>query len=225
MKVPSLLILAALLCTPFAGAQSPATSTEKKRNAAIGSQMETFRSADGKTFHNVRITRIDDGGVSILHATGTARLRYENLSENHRLHFGLTQEDSLLTYQREAERKATYEKAVAELQEQRAAAAAESHKAALEREATRPASPTLILASTQTTSPIPENPQVNAATAFFPNRSRSFRSFSGTRFFPHFRRGFSSHRGFTIRRNFSSRGFRHSSGFSHRSPRFGVIFR
>ena len=240
MKLFHSIFLSVILCSPAAYAEDSSSAIEARRAASIGKVMKDFTSADGRVFKDVRITRIDDGGVSIRHSNGTARLRYGDLSPAQRERYGLDREDAIERYRLEAKVKNEYETAVAEKQKERSAKAAATYEAELQAEAKfAEARRAAILARENQilSNPIPENPTVNLATAFVPQSSVRFRNFSrfghsgfGFSRFGNSRFGFSRFgrsnfgRSPTFSRSFSNRGFQRKASFS-RSPRFNFKIR
>ena len=112
------LLLVAGLCLPLF-----AEDVESRRAEALGSFMKTFRTLEGKTYSEVVITRVNDGGVSFNHADGAVRLRFSDLSPDQQKYFGITKEAAARTYEKENARQAAYEIAVAERNEKFRAAA------------------------------------------------------------------------------------------------------
>ncbi|MDP4625597.1 MAG: hypothetical protein NWT08_10730 [Akkermansiaceae bacterium] len=200
----------------FGSPQLLAENSEERRAAAIGAEMENFTGADGRIYKDVRITRIDDGGISIRHSTGTARLRYGDLTPSQRLQYGLDHEDALETYRREVILREKYEEAVAEKEMQRASAAAERYREKLEAEAKLAAAMKTALSKRERqelSTPIPNNPPVQFSNAVFPTRSVTYRGYSGYGYYP------------SYRPYCSPRGYRYGASFSYRSPNFSIIIR
>ncbi|WP_411828063.1 cell envelope integrity protein TolA [Luteolibacter sp. AS25] len=168
MKTPFIsLFYCCLLAQPLF-AETP-ESVETHRQTALGSEMPQFQRADGRIFNDVRITAIDDGGISIRHASGTARLRYADLTSAQRELYGISKSDAQATYQQENERRAAYERAVDIKEEERALRteleAEELRKEALiaEKEAIENAKSAPV--EEKTTSTIPEFPKLDASSA------------------------------------------------------------
>lgn len=86
---------------------------------------------DGRTYHNIEITHVDSDGIRIMHSTGVARLRFEELP------------DSLQkTYHYDPAKVAAFRKRFAEARKAEAARAAAAeqdrlHKIQVEQEAER----------------------------------------------------------------------------------------
>ena len=108
----------------------PAMSVEERRAAAFSKRMDRFETMKGRVYEDVRITAIDDGGISLSHSTGTARLRFDDLSPQQRRYFGMDESAALETYRRERLAREAYEKLVEEKNTARREAA---EKAAEER--------------------------------------------------------------------------------------------
>lgn len=100
-----------------------------RRNRAIGTTFDEFISQTGRTYRDVTIAAIDDAGVAIRHADGSARLRYEDLDGGQRLYFGLEGDLAVAAVARESESAAAYERWIddqmAVVREREALAAAE----------------------------------------------------------------------------------------------------
>ncbi|MEP2777666.1 MAG: hypothetical protein ABJQ29_09150 [Luteolibacter sp.] len=216
MNLPNAFFLGILFCSLPLHAQTQPDTAEARRAAAIGTEIESFTGADGKVYRDVRITRIDDGGISIRHASGTARLRYGDLTSAQRQHYGLDREDALATYLREALTREKYEQAVAEKEKQRAAETAERQKGAHEAAAKLAEARRIALINRENrelSTSIPSNPPVSASQAIFPQRTTRSRGYSGYGYYPYYRPYYSP-------RSFSCR-----YGFSYRSPHFNIIIR
>ncbi|MGJ8642527.1 MAG: hypothetical protein ACSHX9_03890 [Luteolibacter sp.] len=205
MKLPKILLLSLI----FGGQLLHAQNTEERRAAAIGQEMENFTGADGRIYKDVRITRINDGGISIRHSTGTARLRYGDLTPSQRMQYGIDPVDALETYRREANLRDKYEEAVAKKEMQRAAVANEKYKAKLEAEkAAR-----LIREQQELSTPIPNNPPVKLSQAMLPQKSVKYRRYSNYGYYQN------------SPPYCSPRSYRYGSGISYRSPHFSIIIR
>lgn len=66
-----------------------------RREAVTGKTFETFTAWNGRTYHQMSVSSVDDAGVSIRHADGSARLRYRDLNDAQRQMFGLDAERAL----------------------------------------------------------------------------------------------------------------------------------
>lgn len=60
-----------------------------RREAVTGSRFESFTVWNGRTYREVFVSSVDDAGVTIRHADGAVRLRYEDLNDDQRELFGL----------------------------------------------------------------------------------------------------------------------------------------
>lgn len=80
------------------------------RDAAIGMQFELLTAANGRTFENARVVKIEDGGVSIRHDHGAATLKYGDLTPQQRNEFGLEAESSMAAEDRSAKQQAEYDR-------------------------------------------------------------------------------------------------------------------
>lgn len=81
-----------------------------QRNRAIGRTFTELASLSGRTYKDVTIASIDDAGVAIRHADGSARLRYADLDSDQRLFFGLEADLALAAVERESRDVAAYER-------------------------------------------------------------------------------------------------------------------
>lgn len=82
---------------------------EDQRRKAVGKSFETLRLASGREFENVSVASIDDAGVTIHHAYGSARLRYADLDSRQRTFFGLEEDLALAAQKKETQDAAAYE--------------------------------------------------------------------------------------------------------------------
>ncbi len=81
-----------------------------QRNRVRGRTFPALATASGREYQDVAIVAIDDAGVSIRHAAGSARLRYADLDSNQRLLFGLDEDLATAATQRESLEIAAYER-------------------------------------------------------------------------------------------------------------------
>ena len=98
----------------------------ERRTAAMGMTFDTFQTAGGRVYRDVTVSRIDDGGVSLRHEAGTARLRLDDLDENRQVFFGLDGELAAIAHEAEAEDRIAYDRWVS-----KGVAAAEAEEAKL----------------------------------------------------------------------------------------------
>lgn len=84
------------------------------RSKAHGRKFDTFSTTDGRIFENVMITGVDDGGIALRHAHGTARLRYADLSGEQCAEFGLDEKSALAAEDRERREAVAYEQRIDE---------------------------------------------------------------------------------------------------------------
>lgn len=70
-----------------------------RRSAATGLVLERLMIRDGRIYEDVMITGVEDIGVRIRHRTGTATLRYNLLTDEQRVRFGMDAELALLAEQ------------------------------------------------------------------------------------------------------------------------------
>lgn len=112
-----------------------AVSIEQRRANALSEKFARFETMKGRVYKDVRITAIDAGGVSLSHSSGTARLRFGDLSPQQRQHFGIEEQAAAETYRQETLAREAYEKRVAEKQAaRREAAIAAEHQRRLAEE-------------------------------------------------------------------------------------------
>lgn len=82
------------------------------RTKSLGGTFDTFSVNDGRTFEKVSITGVDDSGVAIRHAHGTARLRYAELTAEQRASFGLEERSALAAEDQERRELLAYERRI-----------------------------------------------------------------------------------------------------------------
>ncbi len=87
-----------------------ASTIRDQRHRVIGASFETIRLVSGRTFEKVKVSAIDDAGVTIRHADGSARLRFADLSSEQQVIFGLEADLALAATGREAGEAAEYER-------------------------------------------------------------------------------------------------------------------
>lgn len=80
-----------------------------QRQKALGTSFAEFGLVSGRKFVEVTVASIDDAGVMIRHADGSARLRYANLDSSQREFFGLDPELALAAEEKESQNSAEYE--------------------------------------------------------------------------------------------------------------------
>jgi hypothetical protein len=84
------------------------------RMKALGRKFDRFSVNDGRTFENVTVTGVDDGGVAIRHEHGTARFRFAELSAGQSELFGLDERSGLAAADRERRESIAYERRIDE---------------------------------------------------------------------------------------------------------------
>ncbi len=84
------------------------TLVENRRQQAIGTSFDRMVSLTGREYRDVRIASIDDSGVTIRHAHGSARLNYRDLSPEQHAHFGLDADLAAAAVAKEAGDLAAY---------------------------------------------------------------------------------------------------------------------
>ena len=65
------------------------------RRLALGREWGRFTPNDGRTYENAKVVAIDDGGVTLRHLHGSAKVRFADLTEEQRAIFGLEKESSI----------------------------------------------------------------------------------------------------------------------------------
>lgn len=85
------------------------TVLSERRQDALGAKFATFTVASGRSYEEVCVSSIDDAGVSIRHASGSARLRFADLSVEHQTFFGLEQDLASTALARESENARHYD--------------------------------------------------------------------------------------------------------------------
>lgn len=83
---------------------------ENRRISVSGKTFEAFNVSDGRQFQDAKVTQIDDTGVSMTHADGTARLRYDDLSPQWHSYFGLDGEFAHAAQEQETGQRIAYER-------------------------------------------------------------------------------------------------------------------
>lgn len=109
-------------------------SLRQQRRNAIGQTFKIFSTADGREFQNASVASVDDAGVTIRHADGSARLRFADLDPSQRDFFGLEESAALAAVQQESREALAYERwidqGVAAVREKQSRASAEDERRA-----------------------------------------------------------------------------------------------
>lgn len=87
---------------------------QQQRAISRGASFAKFTTKDGRTLENACVTQIDDGGVSIRHDHGAAKLRFDDLTPEQQEQFGLLEARAEAAENRELIASAAYEKHVEE---------------------------------------------------------------------------------------------------------------
>ena len=87
-----------------------AAAVRSQRHRAMSRTFEKLDLVSGRSFENVSVASIDDAGVTIRHADGSARLRYADLDAEKRVWFGLEEDLALTAQNKETQDAAAYEK-------------------------------------------------------------------------------------------------------------------
>lgn len=83
---------------------------QDRRQQALGKTFEVFKLSSGREYQQVAVTAINDAGVTIRHANGSARLRYEDLDDRQRTFFGLEADLAVAAQDKESKNAAVYER-------------------------------------------------------------------------------------------------------------------
>ncbi|RYD37673.1 MAG: hypothetical protein EOP87_03070 [Verrucomicrobiaceae bacterium] len=79
------------------------------RAQATGREWPEFVSASGRVLKNAKVISVDDSGVTLRHQDGSARMRFEDLTEEHRCLFGLEEESAIAAMKEELRMAHHYE--------------------------------------------------------------------------------------------------------------------
>jgi hypothetical protein len=85
---------------------------QRQREQATGRTFEKLVLPSGRTFSNARVAAINDAGVTLRHAEGSARMRIDDLSPEQQVFFGLEVDLAIAAERREFESAVSYERAV-----------------------------------------------------------------------------------------------------------------
>lgn len=86
------------------------TTIQNQRHRTIGKSFEAIHLVSGRKFQEVTVFAIDDAGVTIRHADGSARLRFADLDSGQQVFFGLEKDLAVDAEEKEAEAAAVYER-------------------------------------------------------------------------------------------------------------------
>jgi len=89
-----------------------ADQIEMARSQMTGKELTSLQCRSGRTFEQVKIIAIDDSGVRIRHAVGSARLRFEDLTDNQREQFGMDEGLALAAISAESQELQAYEQSL-----------------------------------------------------------------------------------------------------------------
>ena len=131
MRIPLVYIFLGLGVVLGAGDESLLVSESGKTGATVaerravvmGAELKRFETMKGRVYEAVKITEINDGGISFTHASGAARLRFDDLSPDQRRNFGISEEVAAEIYRKEQKARLAYEKKVEEREAARKLAA------------------------------------------------------------------------------------------------------
>ena len=105
-----------------------AEEVEKARAQAIGRKLDSVVTLDGKEYKDVTLRRIDNIGVSLLHADGVARVGFDKLDQKWRDEFAFSPEDAEARREMEKEQQAERQSGRLGLAEKRKQAAESRRK-------------------------------------------------------------------------------------------------
>lgn len=112
-----------LFCTLFslglAVIPLSASEIEQRRAEETGKKYKVYETAKGEVYKDATVTKVTDAGITVMHAEGVARLRYEDLSAEQQKEFGITKEGAQAVYAKERKAAAAYEAQVAAIQKKR----------------------------------------------------------------------------------------------------------
>jgi hypothetical protein len=84
----------------------------EQRHLAMGKTFKTFQLVSGRKFQDVLVAAIDDAGVTIRHADGSARLRFTDLDTGQQAFFGLEEDLASAAEEKEAQAASAYERGI-----------------------------------------------------------------------------------------------------------------
>jgi hypothetical protein len=88
------------------------SAIREQRDRAIGRTFETMILPSGRTFTQVKVSAIDDAGVTIRHAEGSARVSFSDLATEQQALFGLEMDLAIAAERKELELAVDYERAI-----------------------------------------------------------------------------------------------------------------
>lgn len=80
------------------------------RARMAGARFNEFSTGTGRTYQDVRLASIDDAGVTLRHAEGSVRVKYQDLSPHQRLQFGLEEDLAAVATRAEIASASHYER-------------------------------------------------------------------------------------------------------------------
>jgi hypothetical protein len=83
-----------------------------QREKCQGERFDTLIAKNGKIYQDVKVVKVEDSGVLIRHQDGAARLRYEDLSDEQRILFGIEESTALAAEERERKETLLYEQRI-----------------------------------------------------------------------------------------------------------------
>lgn len=91
-------------------AQLAEESAREARKKALGTQFETLEVANGRSYQDVTVTQITEGGVAIRHSSGSARFRPSDLTAEQQRLFGISSVAAAQEERIEASEAVAYER-------------------------------------------------------------------------------------------------------------------
>ena len=91
-----------------------AAQIEIARSQMTGKELASLQCRSGRTFEQVKIVAIDDSGVRIRHAIGSARLGFEDLTDTQREQFGMDEGLAMAAITAESQKLHAYEQSLDE---------------------------------------------------------------------------------------------------------------
>lgn len=153
------------------------STIKDQRHRAIGNTFEVIYLISGRKYQNVTVSAIEDAGVTIRHADGSARLCFADLNSDQRLYFGLEEDLAIAAMDKEVAEAASYDRWIDEQlviindQKKKNAEIAKREELAAKQERSKLASEQAIVPKTRT---------LALATTALGNRSRGYPSYFST---------------------------------------------
>jgi hypothetical protein len=88
------------------------STIQAQRGRVIGMTFKALHLSSGRTFQDVSVAAITDGGVTIRHVDGSARLRFVDLDSEQQVYFGLEADLALKAVEEESKSAIAYEREI-----------------------------------------------------------------------------------------------------------------